>query len=236
MTRLILSVPVQLGDIVKISGDEHHYLSRVRRHRTGDRVLVSGRDGRNFEARIEAIGKKEAALVIEGETVGFRGPPVTVAVAVPKRNLMDDVVRKLSEIGVLRLVPLVAKRSAVVPSEDRTERWRRIADEARRQCGRDASLIVDDAVPFFSFILDEALPAHRLLLHPSGGAGLPRRVPTTGAVVLAIGPEGGFCEEERVAAAARGFEAVSLGMPVLRVETAAVAAAVLAVALRDDNV
>ena len=237
MTRILLHQRLNVGDIVEISGDEHHYLHRVRRHGPGDRIEVRDDRGAVFFAVVETLQKRTARLRIisPGDKAGEQGAPVTMAVAVPKRNLMDDVVRKFSEIGVLKLIPLLAERTEHAPSPDRIGRWRRIAGEALRQCGRAHPLEVAEPVRFSDLVTADGLPERRLLLHPEGSASLSLLVRTSAALLLVVGPEGGFSKAETTLAVTKGFTPVFLPMPVLRIETAAVAAAVLGVALREES-
>jgi 16S rRNA (uracil1498-N3)-methyltransferase len=237
MTRLITRQILEVGETTDISGEELHYLSRVRRHRPGDRVELRDGSGDAFEAEIKEIGRQHARLFVARKTPALRQSvfPVTLAVAVPKRNLMDDVVRKLSEIGVSRLIPLVTHRTDIAPKADKLARWQRIADESLRQCGRELPLEVSEISSFEAFVAKEPVSATKLLLHPEGALSLVEAIPSMRALTLAVGPEGGFTRDEVELARTRGFTPTALQMPILRIETAAVAAAVLAVALREER-
>jgi 16S rRNA (uracil1498-N3)-methyltransferase len=202
----------------------------VRRAGIGDAVELVGRSGGRAAARVrEADRARVAVEVIELLPDAAAVRPVHVLAAVPKRDLMDDVVRRLSEVGAARLSPIRAERSVVAPGDAKIDRWRRIAREAVRQCGRGTPLAIDAFAPFA-----EALGAVdacvRLVLDPRAprrrfselGAGAP-------SIAVAIGPEGGFTAAEIELAQKGGFVPVCLGVSILRVETAAIAAAILAV-------
>jgi 16S rRNA (uracil1498-N3)-methyltransferase len=234
MTKLILNYPIKDTKIVLVEGEELHYLIRVRRHKKGDAVEVRDADGRRFRARISKADRNRATLAVE-EELAFAPSvwPISLIVTPPKGNLMDDVIRSLSELGVERMTPTLSERSVARPGRARVERWRRIARESRRQCGREIPLEVDPVRNF-----DQALDEFKdcglsMILHPPAKA-FPFTVGARAnarSICIAIGPEGGFTDAEVATARDLGFEPVGLGESILRIETAAVVAAVLGVAL-----
>jgi len=155
-------------------------------------------------------------------------PPVAVGFALTKSDRPEWVVQKLTELGVDRIVPVVADRSVVRWDGDRTARHttrlRAVAREAGMQSRRAWLPLVDEPTPFVELV---SLPGVAVAdLDASAG-------PSLGAPFVLVGPEGGWSERERAATATRR---VSLGGTVLRAETAAVAAAVLLTALRSGLV
>jgi len=122
-------------------------------------------------------------------------------------------------------VPLITARSVVHPKESTVEKFGRAVIEASKQCGRNRLMLVDQPRTWDAYLKLPDLPVTRLVLHT--GEGLPG-FGERGGCVIAVGPEGGFAPAEVEAAFAVGWRAVSLGSRVLRVETAAVAAAALA--------
>ncbi len=233
MTRVFLEQAVGGRVEVSISGQELHYVSRVRRLSPGDEVELRDGEGRGFLAQIREISRDAAILDITGEIEPLSDEfPVRLIVAVPKRNIFDDVVRKLGEIGVARIQPVTTERSVVEPGVARLDRWRRIAAESVRQCGRGSPVSVEDVVSL-ERALKEAPEGTRLILHPEGS-----QVSLAGAlgdnatvpITVAVGPEGGFTEEEIARAVDLGFTPVRAGKSILRTETAAIVAAVVSVA------
>jgi 16S rRNA (uracil1498-N3)-methyltransferase len=233
MTRLLLdSVPDPPG-FVEVDGDELRYLTRVRRHGVGDRVEVRDAGGRRFAARVDVLTRESARLEIEARLPSAPDSfPVTMLVAIPKAARFDDVVRKLNELGVTTLVPVIAERSNAKPGAGRHERWRRIAAESTRQCGRRQPLEVSATEGLNDALARCARTSHRLILDPgAGGRGLLGRlndIESPEKIAIAVGPEGGFVPAELETAERFGFEKVGLGPSILRVETAAIAAAALA--------
>ena len=158
----------------------------------------------------------------------------TIVAAVPKGERADWMVEKLCELGTAEFVPLAAARSVVLPEgRNKRERWSRIATEAAKQSRRSGVMRVgeltldDDAlaalaaepgrVGWYFSTAPDARPAAEAV------AALPGNAPVTAFV----GPEGGWTDDELARFGAAGLTAVRLTDTVLRVETAAVAAAAL---------
>jgi 16S rRNA (uracil1498-N3)-methyltransferase len=235
MTRLLLPDEQFTANEISVQGDEFHYLTRVRRHKVRDLVEIRGASGRRVLCQIESIDRSRAVLVAERELKPVPSSrPVTLVTAVPKGHLLDDVVRKASEIGVARVIPVQTDRSVLKPGPGRLERWRKIATESLRQCGREKALIVDDVRPLDQALTEFGERGSRFILHPSDTSlslrtALSRCDPEL-PIAVAIGPEGGFTHEEIDGALALNFQQVNLGLVLMRVETAAIAASVLCVA------
>jgi 16S rRNA (uracil1498-N3)-methyltransferase len=238
VTRLLLDRPAELGERIEIRDRELHYLTRVRRHRKGEPLEVRDGEGRAFRAEILSWDRHSALVLLADELDPSLDDrpihPVELLVAVPKRNLFDLIVRQASETGVAALHPLLTRRGVGQPGAGKLDRWRRIAEESMRQCGRPRPVQVHEALGFEE-ALGHADLGTKLILHTTElGAGLDpwsSRAPADPPITVAVGPEGGFAPEEITAARRCGFAPVHLEMPVLRVETAAVAAGVLAIGL-----
>jgi 16S rRNA (uracil1498-N3)-methyltransferase len=234
MTRLILDYKIGDEKSVRLSGDELHYLVRVRRHKRGDAVELRDSSGRRFGARVALVGKDGATLeVVEELASAPTVRPVTIIVAPPKGNLMDDVIRKLSELGAERLIPAICERSVALPKEAKMERWQRIARESRRQCGRELPLRIDEPMSLESALQEGGKSDLKFILHPFAKAFplAPEAGEKTGSICAAVGPEGGFTEAELASARSLGFEPAGFGSSIMRIETAALAAAVLCAAI-----
>ena len=211
--------------------DEAHHLARVRRLTVGDTVELFDGQGVARLAEIVALGRSEVELRITGPASPRAAvDPLTMAVAVPKGDRFDWLVEKLTELNVTRLVPLITERSVVDPRGSKLDRLRRLVVEACKQCGRDLLMSIDEPTAFAAYLANETSP-RRLIAHPVGSSDR-RWVGAGGAVAVAVGPEGGFTEGEVDDALARGWEPADLGANLLRVETAAIAAAAVVGATR----
>jgi 16S rRNA (uracil1498-N3)-methyltransferase len=152
-----------------------------------------------------------------------------VAAPLPKGERAPFLVEKLTELGVTAFTPLETARSVVRPREAKLDRLERHVVEASKQCGRNVLMEVGPLTTWADFVRRGDLPARRVLAHPGGAAGLAAEAVD---LAVAVGPEGGFTEEEVADALAAGWRAVALGPRILRVETAALALAVLGGACR----
>lgn len=229
-----------LDGTVRLDREEGHHLVRVRRARPGDEVVLFDGRGGTRRARLLEADASAPLLRIEGEYPD-REPrrEVTVACALPAAGRADDLVAALAEMGVSRLVPLACERSGADPSEvlgRRRERFERIVRESAKVNGRSRLLTVEPArTPLATVGAPGARPFADLGILLDTDPGLPRLPqvlgPGTSPCLLLVGPEGGFTAEEATALRGAGALPASLGACALRTETAAVAAAAIALAV-----
>ena len=220
-------LPSQLaGDAATLTGPEAHHLVKVMRASVGDEITLFDGRGNELAARITAVSRSEVLLAILSQRQVNRELPFSLAlgVALPKGERQRWLVEKLVELGATRLTPLTTQRGVAQPTSSALERLQRAVIEACKQCGRNRLMQIDDPRSLGEFAAGEAPSTLRLIAQP-GGAALEGRWQRGRDVVAAIGPEGGFTDEEVATAYAAGWEAVGLGERVLRVETAAIAMA-----------
>ena len=196
----------------ELTDDDRHHLVRVLRLGDGESVSVTDGAGGWRLCRFGRSGVVPAAAPVFEPSPAS---PVTVGVAIPKQDRPEWIVQKLTELGVDRIVFLEADRSVVRWDTERASRHRsrldRVAREAVRQSRRIRIPTVEGPVPSSEFL-------------PAAVAADPAGAPDDGSSsAVAIGPEGGWSDRE--IGLAGGL--VSLGSTVLRVETAALAAAVV---------
>jgi 16S rRNA (uracil1498-N3)-methyltransferase len=213
---------------ITLDGPEAHHLAVVCRLRPGNRVCLFNGDGSEYPAEVREVGKKQVVLEVAGverpqREVGFR---LEVAAPLPKGDRASFLLEKLTELGATAFTPLQTVRSVVQPREAKLERLQRHVIEASKQCGRNVLLKVGPLTPWTEFCRREDLPARRLLAHPAEAAASRR---TKEDIVVAVGPEGGLTEEEVALAHSAGWETVGLGPRILRIETAAIVMAALAI-------
>jgi 16S rRNA (uracil1498-N3)-methyltransferase len=225
------------GGRARLEPAEWHYLRGVLRLAPGAPLEVFDGEGGVHEAEVPREG--EPLLLGPGRRADPPRATIWLAFAPPRGDRADWVVQKATELGAVRLVPFEAERSVVrlagARAEARARRWRRIAAEAARQCGRADVPTVDAPTTFPGALALAPAAFRRLVLFEGGGEpfelGLDRSAP---GHLLAVGPEGGFAAGEVSAAAAAGGRVVSLGPRILRAETAALAAVALAQHLLGD--
>ena len=217
--------------------DASHHLCRVLRLRAGDAFVAFDPDARTeADATIdEASG--EAARVTIGAVRPARvvaGSTVVLVYALAKGDKVDAVVRDATELGATRIVIARTSRAVAKAVADRAdtklERWRRIAEQAARQCGRADPPVIDGVLAWREALEAASHDAEaRFCLWENAtaplGTDLPNLVARGTSMAFAIGPEGGLTQAEVDEARVLGYAPVSLGSFVLRTET--VAAAVL---------
>ncbi len=234
--RLFVPADRLAGPRLTLTGAPHQHLARVLRARVGDRITVFDGAGGELDAQVVRVGRAETEIELGGRQIAAApAVAITLLCAVPRGPRMDLLVQKTCELGVARLVPVVADRSLVRPVAEasRRARWERIAQEASRQSGRADVPIIDAPLPLAAALESSTLPARRLALvertrDRSLRTELAGKEPA--ATALLVGPEGGFATGEVEATRRAGFLGVSLGSRILRVETAAIVGVALVAA------
>ncbi len=228
MSRRFFAASPITSENATLTGQDAQHLSKVMRAKVGDEVIVFDGSGAEFSARVEKIGRSEVAIsILEKREVDRELQfHLVIGVALPKGDRQRWLVEKLVELGVTKLTPLVTTRSVAQPNENALVRLRRGVVEASKQCGRNRLMTIGEAQPFASFIGAHANSVNRLIAHPAGDSEASATCDMRADdIAIAIGPEGGFSEDEIAAADERHWNRISLGPRILRTETAAVALA-----------
>ena len=222
---------------VCIRGDEFYHLSRVLRLKENTEVALFDGRGLELSGTIAALDDEQARIEVTGvsEQRGESPLEITLLQAMTKGGKMDLIIQKGTEIGVASFRPFFSDRTVPKAGADasagakRSARWRKIAVEAAKQCGRSVVPDIREPVPFEEVLagIEDGLKLMpwemeqekglRETIREEGRAGVEK------AVIL-IGPEGGLTEENVATARQHGFIPVSLGPRILRTETAAIAA------------
>lgn len=215
--------PVEAGALVAVSGEEHHHLTRVVRVREGETVEVFDAKGRSVEARVISVGRSECSLeVVELVPSREAESSLTMAVALIQPEKFEIVLQKCTELGAAGFIPIVSDRTEITAerAEGKRDRWSKIILEAVKQSGRS---ILPPLAPTMRF--PELVARPNLVLFDADRASDSGLVPS--GATLAIGPEGGWSEEELVKAAAAKVHFRRLGPRRMRAETAAIVALAL---------
>jgi 16S rRNA (uracil1498-N3)-methyltransferase len=220
------------GDRAALTGQNAAHLARVLRARVGQEFdIAAGEVVRRGSITRVSEERVEFAL---GETLeAAQSAPITMLLAIFKFDRFEWAVEKCTELGVHRIVPVIAKRSdahLVHAAEKRVERWQRVAREAAQQSRRVAPPEISAPAKLKVAIASES--GIRLVLSElEAGTSLAAALDgadTNSGVVVAVGPEGGWASEELKLFADAGWKSVSLGATILRAETAAIAALAIA--------
>lgn len=236
MARRRFFVPEICRNLAELTGPDAEHLVRVLRVEPGQRFEVS--DNRNvYLAEVETARKSAVEFRIV-EPIASKPVPLqlTLIAALFKFDRFEWMIEKATELGVSAIQPVEAvrtERGLAQASVKRLSRWERIALEASQQSRRDYLPRIERTVSFTKSL--QAAGDGRLLLDESSDAPpilhcLPANRPVCPHIVLLLGPEGGWTDEERVEAIAAGWQSCSLGATILRAETAATAALAIVVA------
>jgi 16S rRNA (uracil1498-N3)-methyltransferase len=215
---------------ISLPQDKAHHLVSVIRAKTGDEVTIIDGKGKTYLAAISDIKKKAVFVNIIREIKSQPESSIRLMLCqgILKGEKMDLVIQKATELGVSEIVPLISERCQVRHTR-KTDRWRKIAEEAAEQCGRAVIPAVCEPVKYADFI--GRLPDGGLIFWEGGGIrpdiALSRLRSSGKCIRMCVGPEGGFSLPEVEAAEEAGFIRTTLGNSILRAETASIAGAAL---------
>jgi 16S rRNA (uracil1498-N3)-methyltransferase len=220
-------------DIAVLTGTHAEHLSRVLRARVGQEFDIATGDqvrrGRVFKIDQDRV-EFELGEIIPTASIS----QLTLVLSIFKFDRMEWAIEKCSELGVKRIIPVVAQRTdahLATASQKRAERWRKIAHQASEQSRRTTPPEIGDPIK-----LKEAVALNaplRIVLSETEQECMLKDVlgsATAGEALLAIGPEGGWTGNELTAFREAGWITASLGGTILRAETAAIAATAIAIA------
>ncbi len=224
-----------------LAGEQAEHLIRVLRAQTGMEFdIVAG--SRVWHGVIAGISGDQVRFNLVAEVEADPALPVTLLLSIFKFDRMEWALEKATELGVERVIPIIARRSEkhlVQAADKRVERWRRIAREAAQQSRRSDVPAIEDAIALKTAARRES-DATRLLLAEQERTttlrhAIDEALKASGdampALRMAVGPEGGWTAEEEALFDDEGWKPVSLGPRILRAETAAITAMSVAAAM-----
>jgi len=232
MSRFYVPKEAVEGAKITITGNEAHHVRDVMRLKVSDNVVCFDGTGNEYAGVIKKIDPQAVTVEIIKTSQPHADDPlhITLIQAIPKKEKMDYIAQKATELGVGRIIPVMTERT-VVDWDDKKkarslDRWQKIGRAASKQSGRTK---LPDIMPVTSFaealkvvkgcdlalmaaLNDKAIPLKKVLKDAKPGN-----------IVIAIGPEGDFTEQEVDQAVKAGFKMVDLGRRVLRSDTAGLA-------------
>lgn len=226
MPRIFLPISDKDNDLI-IKEEKAHYLINVLRLKKGDEFeAVNGR-GKCFLLLIKKAFKNEVICeIIDIFDYNLESPiSITLAQGILKGNKMDLVIQKATELGVKEIIPIITERSQIKETR-KLNRWQKIAEEASKQSGRSIVPIIHNSIKFFELIDNYKTG---LIFYEKNGISLKDAITKLDVnnLLITIGPEGGFTNEEINYAKQNNFILVTLGKRILRAETAAISAITL---------
>lgn len=236
MAHRFFLAEIPAGDAATLVGDQAHHAAQVMRFRVGDRIILFNGKGSQAVCEITEISKKRVDLEIVEREDSDRSlsTTITIAVALPKSDRQKFLVEKLVELGVSHLIPVQAERNVAAVNDKVIARIEKQIIEASKQCERNRLMTISQAMNFAAINewSGEQSNTRLWIADPYQGISISELAVTDSSddrfhEVVAIGPEGGFSDEELTTAASLGFEKLRIGPSILRVETAAIAAAAI---------
>lgn len=227
------SCNISANKITLSDKDRIHHIKDVLRFKINDKVIIFDEKGNEYVCFIKEFINDKVILEIKDRQLFSRKEKImiTVACAIPKASRMDEIIDKLTQLGVERIIPMETERMIVKLDKHkkilRQDRWKKIALNASLQSQRNTLPIIEPIKDIKQLLSDLEGFDLKLILTLSGERKLLKEVLEESKpknILVLIGPEGDFAEEELDLAKSRGCILVSLGDLVLRVETAAVAA------------
>ncbi len=231
---------------IELAGSQAHHLVHVKRAKRGESVELFNGQGKAVRAEVIELKKRSAVLQIaqqdfscEEDSTAFE---IILASAVPKGDRFRWLIEKATEIGVTRFVPLMTQHSVVSPRETKLDKHRQYVIEACKQSGRNHLMDISDSQTLEELCreLPDQQKAQIFMGHPRGNVapltqlqnGLSGEVDS---LVLVVGPEGGFTPDECDLLEKNHALPVCCSPHVLRIETAGLALASLAVSVINEK-
>lgn len=218
-----------IGEEVELSAAAGQHVGVVLRMQPGEKITLFRGDNYEFAAIITAVHKKRVVVSIASEHLVSRESPRTIhlAQAISKGERMEMVMQKAVELGVASITPIMTERSVVRLDEERMEKkraqWQAIAVAACEQSGRNVVPEIAGLQNLEDY-LSQNSAALKFVLHPAMDKNWRDYDFADKEIILLIGPEGGFSEQEIQQILSCNFNPLILGPRILRTETAAIAA------------
>ncbi|OUV02516.1 MAG: 16S rRNA (uracil(1498)-N(3))-methyltransferase [Betaproteobacteria bacterium TMED82] len=232
-----LYFPKLSNETIILDYKQTHYVKTVLRIKVGQKIILFNGNGLEAEAKIASFGDKNTTLHPHDFKNISRDPPIeiTVAQCLCLSNKMDYVVQKSTELGAANILPINSQRNQLNLSinlqKKKIQRWQLIADASSQQCGRTNRTIVQAPMDIESFFSEEKKKNKKTLrwvLDPDATLSVSNvGLKNANKLLILIGPEAGFSDEEDLLANESCFTAIKFGKRILRTET--VAPAILAV-------
>jgi len=241
MTRRRWIADTSTETTASLLGPQAEHLARVLRAQPGTQADIVA-DGRVYRASIASVHADEVRFTLYEEIPSERALPITLLLAIFKFDRMEWAIEKVTELGVATVVPVIARRTEkhlAQAAGKRVERWRRIAQEAAQQARRSDIPTIEEPIALPGRLALSSTAPQILLAEDERSTTLRQRIDAAldasnselPNFEFAIGPEGGWTQEEVALFQKHQWQSASLGPRILRAETAAIATLAIASSL-----
>jgi 16S rRNA (uracil1498-N3)-methyltransferase len=236
MRRFYIEQSEAFRDKVVIKGDDARHIINALRLGIGDMITLFDGTGHEYISRIDGTGSGKVDISVLERIIAKTEScvKITIAQAFLKEKKMDILVRQLTELGIARWFPFISERSVARPDkkriESRIKRWKRISKESLKQCKRSVLPEIGELLDFKDMLKLGKKYNNKVVFWENETKPLDSSIISTEVddnILVLIGPEGGFSEDEIMSAKEKGFVTAALGPRILKAETASVAACTL---------
>lgn len=234
--RLYTPETLEVGEKIVLQGQAAHYLSRVLRLADNTEVMLFNGDGHDYRCELYGFDRDSVRIRVQQRLSNDSISPlrITLVQAMSRGDRMDYSLQKATELGVAAVQLLVTERVELklvgARLEKRLAHWRGVIQSACEQCGRATLPELREPVTIAEWL---ALPDMKLVLDAGGDCSL-SQVEPDGGIDIAVGPEGGFSDEEIELMKRSGVQRVRMGPRILRTETAGPAAIAVVQSIAGD--
>jgi 16S rRNA (uracil1498-N3)-methyltransferase len=232
--RIFFPGSVREGELCELGEQTLRYIKSVLRMKKGESLILFDGAGWEYEAAIKTFLDDRVSIeVLKKNRIPEKAVKISLFQALPKATKMDFIVQKATELGADRIISFQSARTVPRLSQDKARgkisRWRSIAQEASRQCGRADIPEIRGIVSFEEMLACSEGQSLKIILWEEESKRnikeILRDEKYAGAndISVVIGPEGGFTREEIERAADKGFISATMGKNILKVETAVLA-------------
>jgi len=232
MTRRYFAahLPAQ-GGIVTLDDMESHHATNVIRLKAGEAITLFDGIGNQCKATIETVGRREVICKSEPLSKINRENRIvlTLGIAMPKGDRSKELVERLTELGVNRLVPLHCNRTQWPVPNNAIQKWQRVVIDACKQSQRNHLMEITPPQSLAAWLTteNESSVVSRFIAHPDDDSSVAQsNVLSANQIHAIIGPEGGFSDDEVTLAIDHGWRRMSFGERLYRIETAAILATI----------
>ncbi len=243
LPRFLHSTGTSIGQIINLSKSSSHHAKNVLRLKAGDSVRIFDGRGKEFEGEIVRTDETfvEVLTHYKVDSSPESSLEVILAQGLSRSDRMDFTIQKSVELGVNRIFPLFTDRSQIQLSGDRIDRklkhWKNLIDAACEQCLRNVRPSISKPIDLKQWLGDIGKTKndnwHKVVLDPTASKSL-KSLDNPKKIILLVGPESGFTDQELVLATNANFRLIRLGPRVLRTETAGLAGVAIIQAIWGD--
>lgn len=232
MNRYFLPASAWKEGELALTGDEAKHCTRVMRAHEGDQIELFDGEGRTAVGEIRSLSRSAVRCRVLSQLKHEPAShPITLCQAIPKGGNMEWIVQKSVELGVCKIQPLITAHTVARPESliKKQAKWQRIALEACKQCGQNYLPEVLPPLSFSAWLMElkPAFPYEIAIVASLDPKAVHlkskmKALPAKGGVALLVGPEGDFSQDEYQSAYDAGFDPISFGDIIMRVETASI--------------